>query len=107
MNIEKYFINPIKNQYADFAGRATRTQYWMFELIYVMTFIILMIVESLIRLPMVLTGILWLATIIPALAFEFRRFRDAGFSPWWILLYFIPVLGWIAIIIMHCQPSKN
>ena len=35
-----------------------------------------------------------------------RRLRDAGFSPWWILIYFVP-FGGLALFIMHCQPSKK
>jgi hypothetical protein len=28
-----------------------------------------------------------------------RRFRDRGKSSWWALLYFIPVIGWLWILI--------
>jgi len=107
MDTKKYFINPIKNHYFSFGGRATRTQYWMFELNWIVFYIVLTIIEVLLNMGMVLTGLFTLATIIPALGFELRRFRDAGFSPWWVLLYIIPILGWIAVIIMHCQKSKN
>jgi uncharacterized membrane protein YhaH (DUF805 family) len=107
MDIQKYFINPIRNNYTDFSGRATRKQYWMFELIYVIIFLVILIAESFARIPGILSTAFWLLTIVPALAFEVRRFRDAGFNPWWVLLYLIPVLGWIAVIVMHCQPSKH
>jgi len=30
-----WFIDPIKYQYADFSGRATRQQFWMYVLLYV------------------------------------------------------------------------
>jgi uncharacterized membrane protein YhaH (DUF805 family) len=35
-----------------------------------------------------------------------RRLRDAGFSPWWIFIYFVP-FGGLALFVMHCQPSKK
>jgi len=35
-----------------------------------------------------------------------RRLRDAGFNPWWILVYFVP-FGPLALFVMHCQPSKK
>lgn len=107
MNIQKYFIDPIKNQYTDFKGRATRKEYWMFELIYILFFVVIWIAETLAGLPAIFTTAFWLLTIIPALAFELRRFRDAGFNPWWVLLYLIPILGWVIVIIMHCQKSKH
>ncbi|MFC5630445.1 MULTISPECIES: DUF805 domain-containing protein [Streptococcus] len=61
----------------------------------------------------------WLATLIPNLALEVRRYRDAGLSWAFIflnlgaLLAFVPVIGWlvslgfhIARLVLLVQPSK-
>ena len=56
MNLEKlkngfnqYFVNVLKNQYADFKGRATRSQYWYFVLCYIVVSIPFSIVDAIIN----------------------------------------------------------
>lgn len=35
-----------------------------------------------------------------------RRLRDAGLSPWLVLMMLIPVIGTIALIVIFCRPSR-
>ncbi len=38
-------------------------------------------------------------TILPVLAVTARRLHDTNHSAWWILIYFLPIVGFIVIII--------
>ena len=44
----QYFIDPIQKHYVDFAGRATRKQYWMFVSFSVIISIVLGVVDAVI-----------------------------------------------------------
>ncbi len=36
-----------------------------------------------------------------------RRLRDAGKKWQWIFLLLIPIVGWIWLIVLYCQPTKR
>lgn len=79
------FKNFWKN-YFNFSGRATRSEYGFMLLWYLLILVVLNYVPSLL--------IIWLvATIIPWLALQIRRYRDVGFNNWGIgLIYIFNVL---------------
>ncbi|MBO7605530.1 MAG: DUF805 domain-containing protein [Elusimicrobiaceae bacterium] len=92
--MDEYFLDVLKNQYADFRSRATRKQYWLFILWYCLilgatqtVFIFLPIVSQF------LTFVLLLITTTPFTAIFVRRVRDAGHNPYWGLLI-IPNILW-------------
>jgi uncharacterized membrane protein YhaH (DUF805 family) len=87
-------------KYAVFSGRASRSEYWSFVLINVLISAALVAVDSAVgsRLPDVLYG---LAMIVPSLAVGCRRLHDTDRTGWWQLLAIIPVLGWIALIVLQ------
>ena len=96
----KWFIKCLK-QYADFRGRARRKEYWMFTLINgILGFVIGLLGLS------ILSWIYSIAVFIPSLAVCIRRIHDIGKSAWWILLFLIPVIGWIWLIILFVQDSQ-
>ncbi len=111
----KYFIDPIKNHYVDFGGRATRTQYWAFVGFNILVAIVIAIVAAILgRISGALGGIaigvyylFELAILLPSLALAARRLRDGGFTPWLLLLAFIPGLGGLILLILFLLPSKN
>jgi len=87
-------------KYVDFAGKEERKKFWLTVLV---NFIISAILGAV--LPAV-SGIFGLAILIPSLAMGVRRLRDGGFTPWLILLALIPFLGWLALLVLYCMPSK-
>jgi uncharacterized membrane protein YhaH (DUF805 family) len=93
-----WFIDPIKNQYADFTGRATRQQFWMYVLVYIGVSIVVGIVAGILKMPF-LGNLLSLALMVPSWAIGARRLHDIDKSGWWQLLGMIPVIGWIILII--------
>lgn len=107
--MNKYFIDVIKNHYCDFSGKATRTQFWMFVLInWIVSFVLGLVCGMFLKeqTANIVTIIYTLALLLPSLSIAARRLRDGGFSPWFLLLIFIPVIGWIALIILYIMPSK-
>lgn len=87
--------------YVNFSGRSTRSEFWFW---FLWNFIF-SIILSFIGLKF-LSMIYALATIIPEIAIGIRRLRDAGQSPWWFLIGFVPLVGWIILIVLDCMPSK-
>lgn len=108
-------FQPFK-KYADFQGRARRSEYWLFSLfcfIVGMVFTILRIatggLESLESGRMDPIGILnlvfSLAILVPSLAVGFRRLHDTNRSAWWILIGIIPIIGWIVLLVFNLLPG--
>jgi len=96
-----YYLDVLK-QYAVFAGRATRKQYWMFFLINLLVAIGVGIVAGIIHLSW-LSSLYTLALIVPSIAVAVRRLHDTNRSGWWVLIALIPVVGWVVIIVFLAQ----
>ncbi len=47
-----------------------------------------------------------LGTLLPSITAATRRLHDTNRSGWWQLIVFIPVLGWIVLIVFLAQESK-
>lgn len=100
-----HFIDALK-QYANFKGRATRTQFWMYQLFYVITLIVASVADALSGLPF-LTLICVLGFFIPSLSIGARRLHDIGRSGWWQLLMFVPMIGGIVLLVFWVMESKG
>ncbi|MEM9332864.1 MAG: DUF805 domain-containing protein [Pseudomonadota bacterium] len=101
--LEKYFV---------FNGRASRSEYWYFMLAGFLLLLVAGLFGSMIGDPLQTNiNFVLLAThlflFIPSLSVEARRLHDIGRSAWWILLIFVPVIGWAVLLIFHCMPGKN
>jgi uncharacterized membrane protein YhaH (DUF805 family) len=88
-------------KYAEFNGRASRSEYWWYVL-----FIILVSV-AISRVSPTISGLFSLATFLPSIAAAARRLHDTDKSGWLQLLIFIPVLGWLILIYLLVQESKE
>ena len=100
-----YFYDAFK-KYADFSGRATRTEYWMFVLGYTLICIILAIVDGLLG-TIWLGAIFGLVVLVPSLSIAARRLHDTGRTGWWQLIYLVPLIGLIVMIVFLCQDSHG
>lgn len=107
-----FFFDVVKNQYADFKGRATRRQFWMYILWNIVLSIVVGIVGSIIfgntgsqqnPLSMLFSVLL----LVPSLAIGARRLHDIGKSGWWQLVGLIPLLGWIILIYFFVQETEK
>jgi uncharacterized membrane protein YhaH (DUF805 family) len=91
-------------KYADFSGRARRSEYWFAYLAYIVAAVIVNIVASIIHFRLLII-LLALAAIVPNLAVGVRRLHDTGRSGWWLLIGIIPIIGWILLIVWMVTDS--
>ncbi len=106
-----YFLDVVKNKYAQFEGRATRSEFWYFILFYMIIYIALFMVDNFLLAGLtggipVLTIIFLLAMLIPSIAVGIRRLHDIGKSGWWYLLSLIPLIG-LVLIVFFVMDSKE
>ena len=85
------------NNYFVFRGRATRAEFWWWQLFNVAIQIVGSIVDAVTGLPGILGTLLGLALLIPSISLATRRLHDINKSGWWQLLWLVPVA--IGIII--------
>lgn len=86
-------------KYADFKGRASRSEFWWFALFQVVVSIVLGFISY------SLQGLAGLALLLPALAVGTRRLHDIGKSGWLQLVWLIPIIGWLLLIYWLVQPT--
>ncbi len=99
-----YFTDAVK-QYAVFTGRATRKQYWMFMLFYILIYSALMIVDLVLGTGF-LAAIFSIGLLLPHIGIATRRLHDTGRSGWWQLIALIPLIGAIVLLFFLVQVSS-
>ena len=99
------FGEAIKNgfqNYANFRGVASRSEFWYWTLFTVLVSIGTSFVDSALGLAAgndslgVFNALANLALVLPGLAVAVRRFHDAGFSAWW---YSLPQVATLFVLI--------
>lgn len=100
-----YFIQALK-QYADFKGRTTRKEYWMFILFYLIFNIVAALIDNMLVTEM-FSIILGLALFVPSISIAARRLHDTGRSGWWQLISLIPIIGLIVLIVFLAQKGQD
>ncbi len=122
-----YWLECFTKHYADFSGRARRSEYWgtvLFNgLIQAGLSIILSIVATILfssieingevtfsplffllpDTPIYIYSLIWL---LPGLAVAVRRLHDIGKSGWNLLWILLPIVGAIMLIYWYCQDSQ-
>ena len=110
----QWYVEVIR-KYAVFEGRARRKEYWNFVLLNAVIAIVLSTIDGAIGWGAdvgvgLLGGLYSLFVLVPSLAVLYRRLHDTGRSGWFILFSFIPVVGWIILLVFVCldsQPGEN
>lgn len=97
-----WFIEVVTKKYADFNGRARRQEYWMFMLFYVLIYVGLFVIESIVGSFGILVLVFSLGLLVPSIAVTARRLHDTERSGWWILIAFVPVVGGIVLLVFMC-----
>jgi uncharacterized membrane protein YhaH (DUF805 family) len=115
----KYYLKVLK-EYANFKGRARRSEYWFFVLFNVIFALIAMGIDNLlgttfnmespsgmVNLPYGYIYMIYLlAVLIPGLAVSVRRLHDVGKSGWLYLVILIPLIGAIWLLILFFTDSQ-
>ena len=100
----KEYLDMWKN-YANFSGRTSVRGYWMAFLVNFIIGLIFGVILYILPNLSFISSLYSLAALIPGIAICVRRLRDAGKNWPWIFIAFVPIVGWIILIIMLCKPS--
>ena len=87
--IKKYFV---------FKGRATKSEFWWFQLIWVVSYIV-MIISNNDEVAFICLGII-IFIAIPLISVGVRRLHDTNKSGFYYLLSLIPFIGGLILLFM-------
>lgn len=107
----------------NFSGRSTRSEFWWPYTALIIASIIAWVLDAMMVAKVIeeqgdlglfslsasdfsslYVGII---TLIPLISLSVRRLHDAGFSGFWVLLNFIPVVGGLVLLVMYVLPSNT
>jgi uncharacterized membrane protein YhaH (DUF805 family) len=109
------------SKYVTFSGRAARSEFWWWALFVFVTNMVLSWIDIALfgttevapgsfsgstDTP-ILSGIFGLAVLLPGLAVAVRRLHDRDKSGWWILIWLIPIVGWIILIVWYATEGTR
>lgn len=93
-------IRRLFTHYADFYGRASRSEYWWAILfLYLVTY-------AAIFIP-VINFIVWIGLLIPEISLKVRRLHDVGVSGFLLFLGLLPCIGNIVLLVLYCTRSEG
>jgi uncharacterized membrane protein YhaH (DUF805 family) len=107
------FVEAVKSgfrNYANFSGRARRSEYWYFTLFSLIVSMAASIIGGMLFVHHegdvnLLSSLLSLVLFLPGLGVAIRRLHDIGKSAWWYLIIFVPMIGWIILLVFMCKDS--
>jgi uncharacterized membrane protein YhaH (DUF805 family) len=109
--VKSFFSN-----YANFKGRARRSEYWYAQLFLVLTNLAVAAIDLALMNGDVerfianggggIVGLIWiLVTLVPAVAVLIRRLHDTSRSGWWALIGLLPIAGGIVLLVFTVQET--
>ena len=109
-----WYKKAIFDNYANFTGRARRSEYWYYLLTNFIVVMLLVVISGFLSFLHYSLGIvgmilyfLYLAlTIVPSLAVIVRRLHDVGKSGWYYFVAFIPFIGFIWLLVFLVTDSE-
>lgn len=87
-------------KFADFKGRARRSEFWYFELFCVLMSLAFSFISE------DAATIVMLITLIPNIAVSVRRLHDIGRSGWWMLIALVPIVGILLLLFWATQEGE-
>lgn len=104
-------------RYFDVGGRTTRSQFWVYQLVYLVLLVAAVCVDTLVlkrqyydigghRIPLLVTMIVALFHTAPNLTICIRRLHDIGRSGAWFMVQLVP-FGGLLLLWWYCCPSEQ
>jgi uncharacterized membrane protein YhaH (DUF805 family) len=90
------------DHYVKFDGRASRPAFWWWVLFVVLASVGANIIDLAIGAP-VFSAIVGLGLLLPNLSVAIRRLHDTDRTGWWVLIWLIPLIGWIVLLVFYLQ----
>lgn len=107
----------VLNKYAVFKGRARRSEYWWWCLFSILVVAVSIGLDNLFGWDFEIMGesigygplyaLTGLALFIPGLAVCIRRLHDIGYSGWYYLFAFIPLIGTLLLLWWFTRDSQR
>lgn len=97
-NLFENFKTAMTKKYASTEGRATRWEYWSFQIVYFIIGVVATVIND------KLGSLVSLAFFLPSIALNARRLHDTNRSGWYML---IPIYGGILIAFAESDPLPN
>ncbi len=114
-----WYLKSLK-KYAVFSGRSTRMEYWIFNFVNAVIFLIPMVIGGLIEgsasqydrifsIFFIVVLVYQVAMLIPSIAVAVRRLHDTDHCGWWIFISMIPIGNIVLLVFMlrDSQPGPN
>ena len=112
----RWILRPWR-QFFSFSGRATRREYWLFQVQLIVLYVAMLLAvgalggavqseasDSILGFAMIPAILFYL---IGSLSSGVRRIHDHDKSGWLFLLSFVPFIGWIFFLIMMLTPGTR
>jgi uncharacterized membrane protein YhaH (DUF805 family) len=112
-------VKTVFSNYAQFNGRACRSEYWYWILAVVLVSVVLTLIEGALLAPALgfepfspdagqpLRWLLVLIIILPLLSVSVRRLHDVGRSGWWLFLQVVPIIGGLVLLWWYIQAGDE
>ena len=104
--VESAKRNFTTSTYAQFSGRASRSEYWWFALASFLVIMVAAIIDGAAG-TVVVTLLAYLFLIIPGIAVSVRRLHDVDRSGTYLLLNLVPLVGSIVLFIWSVTPGDK
>jgi uncharacterized membrane protein YhaH (DUF805 family) len=97
------------SKYATFRGRASRSEFWYFNLFAWLVAVAALILDAALfgKPNGALYAIVMLANLIPSIGVGVRRLHDTDRSGWWWLIMFVPLIGIIVLLVWYCMRGSQ
>ena len=89
-----WYKKVVFENYANFDGRARRSEYWYFVLLNTIFVFLALLINP------VLYGLYALLVLLPGLAVSVRRLHDVGKSGAWLFISLAPIIGGIWLLVL-------
>ena len=104
--MSSYYVKCLRN-YANFAGRARRKEYWMFFLGNFLLMLAFSLADEFWGTGGILNGLYCLGVLLPNIAVAVRRLHDIDKSGWLLLIGIIPLIGFLVLLALQVRPGTK
>lgn len=94
-----WYKKVVFENYANFNGRARRSEYWYYTLATIIISFLTMGIDSVLGLQFGLNSLYSLAVFIPGLAVAVRRLHDIGKSGWLLLIAYLVMIAAAGVLV--------
>ena len=114
----EWYKKVVFENYANFKGRARRSEYWYFALANGLISILLIMIGAILGgifgdaitggiIGYILFALYSFATLLPGLGVVVRRLHDVGKSGWFYFIALIPFVGGIWLLVLFCTEGDQ